>query len=306
VDNHERGDIQSHRQLLNIRGENMKTVKTAIVLILALCLFGCSHNPNNDDKSTTGSETSTGSVEAVSETVSAEMPTEKKTGGEPDSVSSSTVLATRRQQKAEFSASVTAKIPSEIAQSPYVYIKSGEQYRIDDGKFAEGQKDYQGTPLAEHFSSDFYSTDRVSVNFTYGEKDWLIVLSKGLFGYRMAGGEAAVMTAPKGTGDADKGKYAVPNKSDRLKAQVEGFDKDGKELFRSDYKTGWLANVYIESDIQSSDEISAKIRLTLKDEKMAELYASGLKDNGMKKVGSENALADNCYFVNGTEVVCVF
>lgn len=113
------------------------------------------------------------------------------------------------------------------------------------------------------------------------------------------------MTAPKGTGDADKGKYAVPNKSDRLKAQVEGFDKDGKELFRSDYKTGWLANVYIESDIQSSDEISAKIRLTLKDEKMAELYASGLKDNGMKKVGSENALADNCYFVNGTEVVCV-
>lgn len=306
VDNHERGDIQSHRQLLNIRGENMKTVKTAIVLILALCLFGCSHNPNNDDKSTTGSETSTGSVEAVSETVSAEMPTEKKTGGEPDSVSSSTVLATRRQQKAESSASVTAKIPSEIAQSPYVYIKSGEQYRIDDGKFAEGQKDYQGTPLAEHFSSDFYSTDRVSVNFTYGEKDWLIVLSKGLFGYRMAGGEAAVMTATKGTGDADKGKYAVPNKSDRLKAQVEGFDKDGKELFRSDYKTGWLANVYIESDIQSSDEISAKIRLTLKDEKMAELYASGLKDNGMKKVGSENALADNCYFVNGTEVVCVF
>ena len=135
----------------------MKTVKTAIVLILALCLFGCSHNPNSDDKSTTGSETSTGSVEAVSETVSAEMPTEKKTGGEPDSVSSSTVLATRRQQKAESSASVTAKIPSEIAQSPYVYIKSGEQYRIDDGKFAEGQKDYQGTPLAEHFSSDFYS-----------------------------------------------------------------------------------------------------------------------------------------------------
>lgn len=295
-------------------GEGMKRVRIIMVLSIVLLLFGCSQKqPENvqttSEKSTnlTVAEEKTVSEQSqiVADTVKVDETTQYDSNRQ--TAKESTALQTTPKATANYSETETYKyVPSNSSDDVFSYVKKGSMFYIDDKKFSAGQNNYRGITLPKHFLRDGVSLNKIFVNFTYDEKEWLIISSKGVYGYNLAGGETAVMTAPKGTNLSEEEKYCVPSQNDWLKIQIEGFDNENQSLFITDYENHWWANGYIQSDAKSSDEITVKNRIAFKDEAMAELFASELAYKGMKAVQSDQDLKTGCYYVKDEEVYYVF
>lgn len=289
----------------------MKVARIFIILIVVLCLFGCSKKMINDDKSVSDSNLlSTGEKKFDSKTDLGEKLLNESTEKSVSyhyATSMSDALAIAKPTKTDFNEKTTSIWTSaSIPESLFSYKKRGDMLYIDDSKFPEGARECEGLPLIQRVLPKGISVKRINSSFTYDEKNWMIVLSKGLFAYKMAGGEVAIMTAPQNAEVSSNEKYGVPQKSDWLKVQLEGFDKNNQLIFRTDYKNFWWANAYVKSDIQNFDEITVKYKLTFKTEEMADLYVMEIKKNGFKKVASEQALIANSYSKDGKNVLCSF
>lgn len=295
-------------------GEGMKRVRIIMVLSIVLLLFGCSQKQPENVQTT--SEKSTNLTVAEEKTVSEQSQSVADTvkfdgttqyDSNRQTAKESTALQTTPKATVNYSETETYKyVPSNSSDDVFSYVKKGNMFYIDDKKFSAGQNNYRGITLPKHFLRDGVSLNKIFVNFTYDEKEWLIISSKGVYGYNLAGGETAVMTAPKGTNLSEEEKYCVPSQNDWLKIQIEGFDNENQSLFITDYENHWWANGYIQSDAKSSDEITVKNRIAFKDEAMAELFASELADKGMKAVQSEQDLKTGCYYIKDEEVYYVF
>ncbi len=190
--------------------------------------------------------------------------------------------------------------------SDFSFIKRGDMYYVDDRKLAEGQNSYDGLYLPKYFSRNGSSVDKIAVNFTYGGKDWLIISSKGIYGYKMAGGEIAVMCAPEGTGYSEGNEYCVPSRNDMPIMQIEGFNAENQSLFLSESKTCWWSNGYIQSDMKNANEITVKCKITFSDADMAKEFAAQLEKNGMHRLKSESGVKPNLYHLIDNEVCYCF
>jgi len=297
----------------------MKRARIIMGFVLVLLLFGCSQKQPVDEHSTTSTyfnsekiTTKRAEEESLSKQIAgAEYATKNHDttyhDGKQKEANTSTVLLTKPKSTVNSFESRTDKyLPSGSSDEVFSYVKKGNMFYIDDKKFAAGQNNYHGIALPKYFLRDGVSVNKIAVNFTYGEKDWLIVSSKGVYGYNMAGGETAVMTAPKGTSSSGGEEYSVPSQDDLLKMQIEGFDNDNQSVFLTDYGEYWWANGYIQSDIKTSEEITIKNRITFKDENMAKMFALELAQKGVKAVDSERDLRLNSYYVKENDVYYLF
>ncbi len=202
-------------------------------------------------------------------------------------------------------------VDSSLFANRISYRKKGNMYYVNDRDVAEREKGYSSEYSSVVVTASEASLKKIVVDFTYGGTDWRITSTKGVYGYRLAGSETFVYTISSETGFTEGeeiylNRYYIPDEDNWLNIQTEAFDVNNNPLFLTDYEKHWWANGYVESDIESHEEITAKNRIKLKDEEMTNLFTQGLNENGLTQVMSENELAVNCYYVNGNEVIYIF
>ncbi|MBR3781065.1 MAG: DUF4474 domain-containing protein [Clostridia bacterium] len=195
----------------------------------------------------------------------------------------------------------------------YEYEPDGDFFYIDDEACWQSGKGYNEfydkyAPAAAMF------IDQIRIRFTYENKDWMIQLWKGQYGWLFVGAETGVYTAPAGTykgGNGDANHYDCADKDDWLDMQLDCYfskNNDGhyKKIFTRPYDKYWWVTGFVWGQLtkysKPRTELKAKNRITFKSEEMATLFAQGLREAGFIRAVDEDNLVDDSYYQNGKDV----
>ena len=195
----------------------------------------------------------------------------------------------------------------------YEYEPDGDFFYIDDEACWQSEKGYNEfydnyAPAAAMF------IDQIRIRFAYENKDWMIQLWKGQYGWLFVGAETGVYTAPAGTykgGKGDANHYNCADKGDWLNMQLDCYwskNNDGhyKKIFTRSYDKYWWATGFVWGQLtkysKPRTELKAKNRITFKSEEMANLFVQGLKEAGFVRAVGSDQLVDDSYFQSGKDV----
>ncbi|MBR3816825.1 MAG: DUF4474 domain-containing protein [Clostridia bacterium] len=121
--------------------------------------------------------------------------------------------------------------------------------------------------------------DTVRMKFEYGDKDWMIQLWKGQYGYLFVGHEVGVYTKPK---DRTVDHYDAASNEDALFMALTGYRK-GEEIYTREYGKYWWCTGFVPGRLDSfadRSELSMSCRITAKDYKMLVAICGALKESG--------------------------
>ncbi len=195
----------------------------------------------------------------------------------------------------------------------YKYDAAGQFYYTDDKDCWQKNCGYNEVydnlaPVAA------MNIDQVRVRFTYENKDWMIQLWKGQYGWLFVGAETGVYTAPAGsyTGSSgDVNHYNCADKEDWLNMQLDCYwseNDDGhyKKIFTREYGKYWWATGFVKGQLTKysipRSELKAKNRITFKSKEMADLFVLELRRCGFKRAVAADQLVDDSYYQNGADV----
>ena len=206
-----------------------------------------------------------------------------------------------------------AKWLSENQVAGYRYEPNGDFFYTDDKDCWQKNAGYNEfydnyAPAAAMF------IDQIRIRFTYENKDWMLQLWKGQYGWLFVGAETGVYTAPAGTykgGNGDANHYDCADKEDWLYMQLDCYwskNNDGhyKKIFTRPYDKYWWATGFVWGQLtkysKPRTELKAKNRITFKSEEMANLFVQGLKEAGFVRAVGSDQLVDDSYFQSGKDV----
>ena len=227
--------------------------------------------------------------------------------------------ATTKKPAANNTASTTqqltplAKWLSENQVAGYRYQPDGDYFYTDDKECWQKNAGYNEfydnyAPAAAMF------IDQIRIRFTYENKDWMLQLWKGQYGWLFVGAETGVYTAPEGTykgGKGDANHYDCASKEDWLYMQLDCYwskNNDGhyKKIFTREYDKYWWATGFVWGQLtkysKPRTELKAKNRITFKSEEMASLFVQGLKEAGFVRAVGSDQLVDDSYYQSGKDV----
>ena len=230
-----------------------------------------------------------------------------------------TNVATTKKPAANNTASTTqqltplAKWLSENQVAGYRYQPDGDYFYTDDKECWQKNAGYNEfydnyAPAAAMF------IDQIRIRFTYENKDWMLQLWKGQYGWLFVGAETGVYTAPAGTykgGEGDANHYDCASKEDWLYMQLDCYwskNNDGhyKKIFTREYDKYWWATGFVWGQLtkysKPRTELKAKNRITFKSEEMANLFVQGLKEAGFVRAVGSDQLVDDSYYQSGKDV----
>ena len=230
-----------------------------------------------------------------------------------------TNAATTKKPAANNTASTTqqltplAKWLSENQVAGYRYQPDGDYFYTDDKECWQKNAGYNEfydnyAPAAAMF------IDQIRIRFTYENKDWMLQLWKGQYGWLFVGAETGVYTAPEGTykgGKGDANHYDCASKEDWLYMQLDCYwskNNDGhyKKIFTREYDKYWWATGFVWGQLtkysKPRTELKAKNRITFKSEEMASLFVQGLKEAGFVRAVGSDQLVDDSYYQSGKDV----
>ena len=206
-----------------------------------------------------------------------------------------------------------AKWLSENQVAGYRYQPDGDYFYTDDKECWQKNAGYNEfydnyAPAAAMF------IDQIRIRFTYANKDWMLQLWKGQYGWLFVGAETGVYTAPAGTykgGEGDANHYDCASKEDWLYMQLDCYwskNNDGhyKKIFTREYDKYWWATGFVWGQLtkysKPRTELKAKNRITFKSEEMANLFVQGLKEAGFVRAVGSDQLVDDSYYQSGKDV----
>lgn len=206
-----------------------------------------------------------------------------------------------------------AKWLTENQVAGYRYEPNGDFFYTDDKECWQKNAGYNEfydnyAPAAAMF------IDQIRIRFTYENKDWMLQLWKGQYGWLFVGAETGVYTAPKGTykgGEGDANHYDCAAKEDWLYMQLDCYwskNNDGhyKKIFTREYDKYWWATGFVWGQLtkysKPRTELKAKNRITFKSEEMANLFVQGLKEAGFVRAVGSDQLVDDSYYQSGKDV----
>ena len=206
-----------------------------------------------------------------------------------------------------------AKWLSENQVAGYRYEPNGDFFYTDDKDCWQKNAGYNEfydnyAPAAAMF------IDQIRIRFTYENKDWMLQLWKGQYGWLFVGAETGVYTAPAGTykgGKGDANHYDCADKEDWLYMQLDCYwskNNDGhyKKIFTRPYDKYWWATGFVWGQLtkysKPRTELKAKNRITFKSEEMANLFVQGLKEAGFVRAVGSDQLVDDSYYQSGKDV----
>ncbi len=206
-----------------------------------------------------------------------------------------------------------AKWLSENQVAGYRYEPNGDYFYTDDKECWQKNAGYNEfydnyAPAAAMF------IDQIRIRFTYENKDWMIQLWKGQYGWLFVGAETGVYTAPAGTykgGKGDPNHYDCAAQEDWLNMQLDCYwskNNDGhyKKIFTRPYDKYWWATGFVWGQLtkysKPRTELKAKNRITFKSEEMANLFVQGLREAGFVRAVGSDQLVDDSYYQSGKDV----
>lgn len=151
--------------------------------------------------------------------------------------------------------------------------------------------------------------DYTRVFFNYEDRDFMIQLWKGQYGYLFYGSEIGIYT--KDTSDKEPGFLTFYGKAEEeywptmeMTLYHENSDGEWVREFTREYDKYWWCTGFKAGhlrQVEPADELRMVAKITFKDAKMAKQFALGLKDCGLTRAKNENSLEnDNYYRVKNT------
>ena len=156
--------------------------------------------------------------------------------------------------------------------------------------------------------------DQIHLRFTYGGKDWMIECWKGQYGGLLVGAEIGIYTADEDsyTGSSgDINHYDCASEEDWLYMQLDCYWAENnsghyKKVFTRPYDKYWWATGFVKGQLTKYSaprtELKTKNRITLKDEAMANVFVTTLKNAGFVRAASADQLVDDSYYQSGKDV----
>ncbi len=158
--------------------------------------------------------------------------------------------------------------------------------------------------------------DQIRIKFQYNNKNYMIQLWKGQYGWLLIGAEIGIYTcdldAYQGnTGDINH--FNCADKEDWLKMQLDCYYCNSRtgngqytRIFTRPYDTYWWATGFVKGQLNKytapRTELKTRNRITFKTEDQANLFIQGLKQAGFKRAGAADQLVDDSYFQSKNDV----
>ena len=146
--------------------------------------------------------------------------------------------------------------------------------------------------------------DYTRVFFNYEDRDFMIQLWKGQYGYVFYGAEIGIYT--KDVSDKEPGYLPFYGKAEEeywptmeMTLYHENTDGEWVREFTRDYdKYWWCTGFKIGHlrNVEPADELRMVSKITFKDAKMAKEFALGLKACGLKRAKNANSLENDTYY----------
>lgn len=161
----------------------------------------------------------------------------------------------------------------------YLYNPNGNFYYTNSDPWQRALGFNSVYDMAAPFVVMYYDTLRC--RFEYGNKDWMIQLWKGQYGWVFIGHEIGVYTKPK---ERETMHYDCASNEEALYMSMTGY-RDGEALYSREYGKYWWCTGFVPGKLDKfSDrsELQIKCRITAKDYKMLLGICGGLKENGLQ------------------------
>ncbi len=128
-------------------------------------------------------------------------------------------------------------------------------------------------------ATGLYDYDAKRVMFTYGGKDWLFEIWKGVYLKVAVGSEFAVYNRPEGMTKTSF--YLCPKDEDMMMMSMDLYQGRRLVFSRKPQLHWWLLGACIEDKIYDSEYLTVKGTVDFPDEEMAELFVSAAKRTGV-------------------------
>ena len=156
----------------------------------------------------------------------------------------------------------------------------------------------------------FLEYDYVRVFFLYENKDWMLQMWKGQYGFIFYGGEIGIYNRPHSEdGVSAWAFYNCPAEEDWLGMEMtlwhEQLDGTWVREFTRKYDKYWWCTGFKNGhlrNVEPADELRLEGRITFKDEEMANIVASGLAECGFGKSSSKENLGVDKMYTEGKDI----
>lgn len=200
---------------------------------------------------------------------------------------------------------------SKVNLASYKYDPNGNYYYTDDKDCWQSNFGYnEGYDRLAVAGVMYYDT--VRTKFVYDNKEWLIQIWKGQYGYCFVGGEVGVYTRPVGkSGSA----YSCAAKEDWLKMEMTFLWKfngsDYEPVFTRPYTDYWWCTGFVvgyEADESrlNREQFRLITHITFKDTAMADAFCKAFEANGFKRVSKLNNAEKDTFVQLGPDVAFVW
>lgn len=200
---------------------------------------------------------------------------------------------------------------SKVNLASYKYDPNGNYYYTDDKDCWQSNFGYnEGYDRLAVAGVMYYDT--VRAKFVYDNKEWLIQIWKGQYGYCFVGGEVGVYTRPVGkSGSA----YSCAAKEDWLKMEMTFLWKfngsDYEPVFTRPYTDYWWCTGFVvgyEADESrlNREQFRLITHITFKDTAMADAFCKAFEANGFKRVSKLNNAEKDTFVQLGPDVAFVW
>lgn len=273
--------------------------------------------PTETAPSETQSEAQPESTTATAEKTTTEKLTEKVTAA----VKTTTELATLVSGK--FSEVFTMPqapkyIPpdtnidfNKVNIASYKYDPNGNYYYTDDKDCWQSNFGYnEGYDRLAVVGVMYYDT--VRTKFVYDNKEWLIQIWKGQYGYCFVGGEVGVYTRPVGkSGTA----YSCAAKEDWLKMEMTFLWKFNSDTYEPTFTrpyteywwcTGFVVGYEADESVATREQFRLVTHITFKDTAMADAFCKAFEANGFRRVSKLNNNEKDTFVQLGPDVAFVW
>ncbi len=190
------------------------------------------------------------------------------------------------------------------------------KYNPDGGYFYTDDKDcwQQNFGFNEGYDSmaplGMMNYDTVRVKFEYENKEWLIQMWKGQYGYAFVGGEVGVYTRKVGASGTH---YNCAKQEDWLSMEmafVWDRSHDGKyqTVFTRDYTKYWWCTGFVPGLETGAprDQFRLITHITFKSAEMAELFCKEFENQGFRRVARLNNSEIDTFVQVGADVAFVW
>lgn len=152
--------------------------------------------------------------------------------------------------------------------------------------------------------------DTVRVKFTYDDKEWLVQMWKGQYGYAFVGGEVGVYTRKVGAGGTH---YNCAKQEDWLNMEMafvwdKGRTGNYQTVFVRDYTQYWWCTGFVPGLETGAprDQFRLITHITFKSTEMAELFCAEFEKSGFTRVAKLNNNEIDTFVQVGPDVAFVW